>query len=279
MPIKRYKPTTPGRRGASVQDFSDVTKKRPEKSLTTFLKEHAGRSKQTGKITVRHRGAGVKRLYRVVDFLQQKFDMPGSVQAIEYDPNRGPRIALIQFSDGKKQYVLAPASLKVGDVIVSSASALPIAAGNRMPLAFIPIGTMVHNVEFHPGLGGRLVRGAGDGAQVMSTEGAHVQLKLPSGERRLFPKECAASVGAVGNPDFRLVRLGKAGRKRHLGWRPVVTGKAMNPVDHPHGGGEGHQPIGLKRGPMTKWGKRARGVKTRKAHRASDKLILERRRK
>jgi len=279
MPIKRYKPTTPGRRGASVQDFSDVTKKRPEKSLTMFLKERAGRSKQTGKLTVRHRGGGAKRLYRVVDFLQQKFDMPGSVQAIEYDPNRGPRIAFIQFPDGKKQYVLAPASLKVGDVIVSSASALPIATGNRMPLAFIPIGTTVHSVEFQPGLGGKLVRGAGDGAQVMSTEGSHVQLKLPSGERRLFPKECAASVGAVGNPDFRLVRLGKAGRKRHLGWRPVVAGKAMNPVDHPHGGGEGHQPIGLKRGPMTKWGKSAFGVKTRRAHRASDKLILERRRK
>lgn len=276
MPIKRYKPTTPGRRGASVQDFSDVTKTKREKKLTVYLKQQAGRSAQTGKLTVRHRGGGAKRLYRIVDFKQDKYDMPATVLAIEYDPNRGPRIALLQYQDGEKRYMLASESLKVGDAVVSSRGAVAIQPGNRMPLEYIPIGSMVHNIEFNPGVGGKLVRGAGDAAQVMSMEGGHVQVKLPSGERRLISKQCAATVGAVGNSDFRLVRLGTAGRRRHQSWRPVVTGKAMNPVDHPHGGGEGHQPIGLKSGPKTKWGKIAFGVKTRKP-KSGDKLILARR--
>ncbi|MEK7481504.1 MAG: 50S ribosomal protein L2 [Patescibacteria group bacterium] len=276
MPIKRYKPTTPGRRGASVQDFSDVTKTKPEKKLTVYLKQQAGRSAQTGKLTVRHRGGGAKRLYRIVDFMQNKYDAPATVLAIEYDPNRGPRIALIQYQDGEKRYIIAPESLKTGDAVVSSQKAIAIQPGNRMPLEYIPVGTMVHNIEFSQGTGGKLVRGAGNGAQVMSIEGDHVQVKLPSGERRLIAKVCAATVGVVGNPDFRLVRLGTAGRRRYQSWRPVVTGKAMNPVDHPHGGGEGHQPIGLKSGPKTKWGKLAFGVKTRKP-KAGDKLILARR--
>lgn len=276
MGIKRYKPTTPGRRHASVQDFSDVTKTKPEKKLTVYLKQQAGRSAQTGKLTVRHRGGGAKRLYRIVDFKQNKYDMPATVLAIEYDPNRGPRIALLQYQDGEKRYILASESLKVGDAVVSSRGAVAIQPGNRMPLEYIPIGSMVHNIEFNPGVGGKLVRGAGDAAQVMSMEGDHVQVKLPSGERRLISKQCAATVGAVGNSDFRLVRLGTAGRRRHQSWRPVVTGKAMNPVDHPHGGGEGHQPIGLKSGPKTKWGKIAFGVKTRKP-KSGDKLILARR--
>lgn len=277
MGIKRYKPTTPGRRGASVQDFSDITKTKPEKRLTMYLKERAGRSRQTGKLTVRHRGAGVKRMYRIIDFKQDKYDMPATVMTIEYDPNRGPRIALIRYQDGEKRYIVAPQGLKVDDVVVSSRGSVAIQNGNRMPLEFIPVGTMVHNIEFTQGLGGQLVRGAGNAAQVMSSEGDFVQLKLPSGERRLFAKRCAATVGAIGNQDFRLVRLGKAGRKRKLGWRPVVSGKAMNPVDHPHGGGEGHQPIGLKSGPKTKWGKLAYGVKTRKSKKSSNKMILARR--
>lgn len=276
MPIKHYKPTTPGRRGASVQDFSDITKKKPEKKLRVYLKQQAGRSAQTGKLTVRHRGGGAKRFYRIVDFKQDKYDMPATVTAIEYDPNRGPRIALIKYADGEKRYLLAPDSLKVGDSVVSSRGSVPIAVGNRMPLEQIPIGTMVHNIEFQSGTGGKLARGAGDAAQVMSMEGDFVQLKLPSGERRLILKNCAASVGVIGNPDYRLVRLGTAGRRRHQGWRPAVTGKAMNPVDHPHGGGEGHQPIGLKSGPKTKWGKLAYGVKTRKP-KSGDRLILARR--
>lgn len=278
MPIKVYKPTTAGRRKSSVQDFSDVTKMTPEKSLVTRLKKHGGRN-NTGRITVRHRGGGVKRLYRMVDFSQTKFDMPATVDAIEYDPNRGPRIALITYTDGQKSYILCPEGMKVGDTVLSSQNKIEAALGMRMPLGHIPVGLFVYNVELTPGKGGQLVRGAGSAAQLQVIEGEHAQLKLPSGELRLVKKECLASIGRVGNPDYQLVRYGKAGRMRKRGWRPTVLGKSMNPVDHPHGGGEGHSPIGLKGGPKTPWGKKALGVKTRKAGKWSDKFIIGRRKR
>lgn len=278
MAVKVYKPTTPGRRKASVQDFSDITKKRPEKSLTVRLKKHSGRN-NTGRITVRHRGGGVKRLYRLVDFVRSDFDMPATVEAIEYDPNRGPRIALIKYENGKKAYILAPEGLGVGDTVTSSQKKIEATTGSRMPLRHVPVGLFVYNVELTPGKGGQIVRGAGTGAQLMVLEGKYAQLKLPSGEIRLISKEAMASVGRVGNADYKLVRLGKAGRKRKLGWRPTVKGKNMNPVDHPHGGGEGHASIGLKGGPKTPWGKKALGVKTRKKGKWSDKFIVQRRKK
>jgi large subunit ribosomal protein L2 len=262
MAVRIYKPTTPGRRKASVEDFSDITKKRPEKSLTTVLKKNSGRN-NTGRITVRHRGGGAKRLYRIIDFKRLKFDVVAEVVAIEYDPNRGPRIALIQYEDGEKSYILAAEGLKVGDKVVSSMNKIEASVGSRMTLKNIPVGLFVYNVELTPGKGGQIVRGAGLGAQLQVLEGGMAQLKLPSGEIRLVKEECMATVGRVGNSDYKLVRLGKAGRKRHLGWKPTVKGKNMNPVDHPHGGGEGHSPIGLKSGPKTPWGKLARGVKTR----------------
>lgn len=274
MAVKVYKPTTPGRRKASVQDFSDITKKRPEKSLTAPIKKKGGRN-NTGRITVRHRGGGAKRLYRMVDFKRFKFDMPATVAHIEYDPNRGPRIALIEYTDGTKAYILAPKGLKVGDTVQNSESKIEPTVGARMPLEHIPAGMFVYNVELIPNRGGQIVRGAGTGAQLQTVEGKHAQLKLPSGEVRLVSKKCFASVGQVGNSDHKLVRLGKAGRRRHLGWRPTVRGKAMNPVDHPHGGGEGGAPIGLKGGPKTPWGKKAYGIKTRKKYKASDKLIVK----
>ncbi len=278
MAVKRYKPTTPGRRGASVQDFSDITKKRPEKSLTKFIKRSAGRSKQTGRITTRHKGGGAKRLYRIVDFKRQRFDMSATVEHIEYDPYRNARIMLVKYDDGQKAYFLAPAGIKQGDVVVSSLKRVELDRGNRMPLEKITVGTTVYNVEFQPRGGGKLVRGAGNAATLMSVEGKYAQLKLPSGERRLVPRKSMASIGQVSNADYRLINWGKAGRMRHRGIRPTVRGKAMNPVDHPHGGGEGSQPIGLKKGPKTKWGKQAYGVKTRKKGKKSDKLIVADRR-
>jgi large subunit ribosomal protein L2 len=275
MAVRKYKPTTPGRRNSSVQDFSDITKNKPEKSLLGVIKKHAGRN-NTGKITVRHRGGGVKRMYRMVDFKRTMFHMPATVEAIEYDPNRGPRIALVSYENGEKKYILCEATMKVGDVIVSSKNKVEPIKGNRMPLEHIPSGMFVYNVELQPGKGGQIVRGAGNGAQLMVIEGKYAQLRLPSSEVRLVAKECMASVGQVGNSDYKLVRWGKAGRMRYRGIRPTVKGKNMNPVDHPHGGGEGHSPIGLKKGPRTKWGKPALGVKTRKSQQ-SDKFIVSRR--
>lgn len=278
MSVKIYKPTTPGLRKTSRQDFSDITKTKPEKSLVVHFKKQAGRN-NTGSITVRHRGGGAKRLYRLVDFHQGKYDMTARVVAVEYDPNRGPRIALVEYEDGQKSYILGYEGVRVGDVVVSSQGKVEAKPGNRMPLKYIPVGLFVHNLELTPGKGGQLVRGAGAGAQLQVMEGDGVQIKLPSGEIRLVKKTCRASVGMVGNPDFALVRIGKAGRKRHLGWRPTVRGKVMNPVDHPHGGGEGSNPIGLKGGPKTPWGKKALGVKTRKRKKWSNKFILTRRKK
>ncbi len=278
MPVKKYKPTTPGRRKSSVQDFSDITKKRPEKSLTKRLKSRSGRN-NTGKITVRHRGGGVKKLYRIIDFKRLRFDEVAEVIAIEYDPNRGARIALVKYENGSKAYYLAGKGMKVGDKVVSSKNKIEAAPGNRMPLEHIPVGLFVYNVELSVGNGGQIIRGAGTGAQYQTLEGKYAQLKLPSGEVRLVPKGCLATIGTVSNPEYNLIRWGKAGRRRYLGWRPIVKGKNMNPVDHPHGGGEGHSPIGLKGGPKTPWGKKAMGLKTRKKGKPSDALILRRRKK
>ncbi len=275
MPIKIYRPVTKGRRISSVDAFSDITKFEPEKSLVYAKKRASGRNNQ-GKITVRHRGGGADRFVRIVDFKQDKYDIPAKVSAIEYDPGRGARLALLNYKDGEKRYIVAPQGLAVGDVIVSSRQLVEIKPGNRMPLAMIPVGVQVHNIELTPGSGGMVARGAGLGAQFMALEGDFAQLKLPSGEVRMFSKDCLATVGAVGNPDHRLVRWGKAGRTRHRGRRPEVRGKVMNPVDHPHGGGEGKHPIGLKH-PKTLWGKPALGVKTRDKKKSSWKLIVKRR--
>lgn len=275
MPVKRYKPTTPSRRRASVDAFSDVTKKKPEKSLTLPKKRTGGRNAQ-GKITVRHRGGGAKQRIRIIDFKRDKFDTPARVLAIEYDPNRNARIALLEHKDGERRYIIAPDGLKVGQKVVSSKKRGEPKVGNRFPLEVIPVGLTVHAVEFEPGRGAQLARAAGTGVTLMAVEGRFAQLKLPSGEIRKIPKQCLATIGQVSNPDAWIVRLGKAGRKRHQGVRPSVRGKAMNPVDHPHGGGEGGNPIGLKY-PKTPWGKHALGVKTRRKHKASDKLIIKRR--
>ncbi|MFA6427577.1 MAG: 50S ribosomal protein L2 [Candidatus Magasanikbacteria bacterium] len=277
MAVRIYKPTTAARRKSSVQDFSDITKKDPTKSLIYKKKSTGGRN-NTGHITVRHRGGGVARLYRIVDFKQFRYDAPATVTAIEYDPNRNARIALISYQDGTQSYILAPVGVQVGGSIVSSKSKIEAKPGMRMPLEYIPAGMFVHNLELQPGKGGQLVRGAGTSAQLMVIEGKFAQIKLPSGEMRLVNKACCATIGQMGNEDYKLIRWGKAGRRRHLGWRPTVKGKNMNPVDHPHGGGEGHSPIGLRKGPRTKWGKPARGVKTRKQHQ-SDKFIVSRRKK
>jgi len=275
MPIKKYKPTSAGRRFASVDTFEDVTSRKPEKSLLRILKKNSGRNSQ-GKITVRHQGGRVKLFYRLVDFKQDKFDVQGVVKTIEHDPNRNARIALIAYRDGEKRYIIAPANLKVGQSIVSSKKNAPIEIGNRLPLEKLPLGTMVYGVELVPGRGAKLARSAGSMIQFMSMEGEFAQLKLPSGEVRSVPRSSMASVGQVSNADFMHIRLGKAGRKRYLGIRPSVTGKAMNPVDHPHGGGEGHNPIGL-RFAKTKWGKKAMGVKTRLPKNKSNRLIVSRR--
>lgn len=276
MAVKVYKPTTNGRRVSSVQDFSDITKTEPNKALIQILQKRSGRN-NTGNITVRHQGGGVKRYYRIVDFKQNKFDSVATVEAIEYDPNRGPRIALVSYSDGEKRYVLAHENMKVGDKIVSSQAKAEAAPGNRMPLEQIPVGLFIYNVELAPGKGGQMVRGAGAAAQLQAIEGKYAQIKLPSGEMRLVLKTCLATIGKVGNSDYRLVRYGKAGRMRHRGIRPRVKGKNMNPVDHPHGGGEGHSPIGLRGGPKTQWGKKAMGVKTRNKTKWNNHMIVERR--
>jgi large subunit ribosomal protein L2 len=278
MSIKLYNPTSAGRRKSSVQDFSDITKTRPEKSLVEMLQAKSGRN-NGGKITVRHQGGGAKRLYRLVDFKRVSYDMPAKVVAIEYDPNRGPRIALIAYENGKKAYMLAPEGLKVGNTVVSSREKIEANVGARMPLKHIPVGLLVHDVELTPGKGGQLARGAGNGVQLQVIEGEYAQLRLPSGEVRLVSADCMATVGRVGNQDYQLVRWGKAGRMRHRGIRPRVKGKNMNPVDHPHGGGEGHSPIGLKGGPKTPWGKKAMGVKTRKPGKWSDAFIVSRRKR
>lgn len=277
MPIKVYKPTSPGRRISSVDTFSDITKHKPEKSLITILRPQSGRNNQ-GVITVRHKSGGAKKFYRLVDFKQQKFGVSAEVLAIEYDPNRGPRIALIKYADNVKSYILGPEGLKVGDKITTSDQAIEAKLGNRLPLEFIPIGLFIHNIELTPGKGGQLVRGAGISAQLVGTEGDYAQIKLPSGEIRSVLKKCAASVGTLGNADRRLIRWGKAGRTRHRGIKPTVKGKNMNPVDHPHGGGEGHSPIGQKRGPQTVYGKTAMGVRTRRRDKWSNKFIIKSRR-
>jgi large subunit ribosomal protein L2 len=251
----------------------ELTKKEPEKALIKILKKKAGRSK--GKITIRHRGGGEKRYYRIIDFKRDKFDVPAKVEALEYDPNRSCRIALVKYEDGEKRYIIAPQKLKVGDEIISSKKRIKIKPGNCLPLEYIPVGMFVHNIEMTPGKGGQIVRSAGAWAQLQAVEDKYAQLKMPSGEIRLILKKCLATIGQVSNPEHRAIRIGKAGRVRHMGRRPRVRGKAMNPKDHPHGGGEGGHPIGMIH-PKTKWGKPARGVKTRKKKKWSDKLIIKR---
>ncbi len=273
MPIKQYKPTSPGRRGASGYTYEELTKKRPEKSLTVSLKKKAGRNNQ-GKITVRHRGGGEKRLLRLIDFKRNKIGIPGRVAAIEYDPNRSARIALVFYTDGEKRYILAPQGLKVGDTVQAGQGA-EIKSGNAMPMRFIPTGTVIHNIELQLGRGGQIVRSAGASAQLMAKEGPYSLLRLPSGEMRRVLSECTATIGSVGNPEHNIIKLGKAGRTRHVGFRPSVRGSAMNPRDHPHGGGEGKAPIGLP-GPKTPWGKPALGLRTRN-NKATDKYIVRRR--
>ena len=273
MAIRVYKPTSPARRFMSVLTFEEITKKTPEKSLTTDLRHRAGRNNQ-GKITVRHQGGGARRKYRIIDFKRQKDGIPATVKAIEYDPNRTCFIALLFYADGEKRYILAPLGLKVGDTVMSGPDA-DIKPGNCLPIANIPLGTLIHNVEIKPGKGGQMVRSAGVAAQVMAKEGAFAQVRLPSGEVRKVPMTARATVGQVGNTDHSNVRIGKAGRKRHMGIRPTVRGVVMNPVDHPHGGGEGRAPVGMP-APMSPWGKKTQGVKTRKHRKYSDKLIVSR---
>ena len=274
MGIKTYRPYTPSRRHMTGSDFSEITKTTPEKSLVVSLNKTAGRNNQ-GKITVRHRGGGVKRKYRIVDFKRKKDGIPATVIGIEYDPNRTANIALICYADGEKAYILAPEGLKDGMKVMNGPEA-EVHVGNCLPLSCIPVGTQIHNIELHPGKGGQMVRSAGNSAQLMAKEGKYATLRLPSGEMRMVPIECRASVGVVGNGDHNLVNIGKAGRKRHMGIRPTVRGSVMNPNDHPHGGGEGRAPIG-RSGPMTPWGKPALGLKTRKKNKKSNKMIVRRR--
>lgn len=261
----------------SVDTFDDITKKAPEKSLTVIKKKHSGRNFQ-GKITVRHRGGGAKQRYRIIDFKREKYDIPATVEAIEYDPNRSARIALVKYEDGEKRYVVAPVGLKVGDKIVSSQKKIEIKVGNRLRIEDIPTGLIIHAIELLPGKGAQMARSAGAGVQLMAIEGKYAQLKMPSGEIRMVSKDCMATIGQVSNPEHQHIEIGKAGRKRHMGIKPTVRGKVMNPVDHPHGGGEGRNPIGLKH-PKTPWGKPALGVKTRKHGKKSDRLIIKRRKR
>ena len=274
MAIKYYNPTTPGRRGMTVVDYSELSKVAPERSLLAPLKKNSGRNSY-GRITVRHRGGGNRRKYRIIDFKRNKLDMSAKVLTLEYDPNRTAHIALVQYEDGEKRYIIAPQGLKVGDTIANGVNA-DIVAGNALPLSAIPTGTFIHNVELYPGKGAQLARAGGVMAQLMAKEGKYALLRLPSGELRKVPVECMATVGQVGNADHANVNIGKAGKKRHMGWRPTVRGSVMNPCDHPHGGGEGKSPIG-RSGPVTPWGKPALGYKTRKHHNRSDKLIVKRR--
>lgn len=277
MGVRKYKPTSPGRRNSSVDDFADVTTNKPYKPLTIHLKEKSGRNSQ-GKITVRHQGGGARKRYRVIDFSRrERLEQPATVETIEYDPNRNARIALISYADGTKSYIVVPDGMKVGDTVIASMKKQDVKPGNRIPLEFIPAGMMVHCVELEPGKNGLLARSAGNGVTVLSMEDQYVQAKLPSGEVRIFAKECLATVGQVSNSEYRTIRWGRAGRQRHRGIRPTVRGKAMNPVDHPHGGGEGNQPIGLKH-PKTPQGKPALGVKTRQPKKASNRFIIKRRR-
>ncbi len=273
MALKVYRPTSPGRRGMSGSTFEEITKGRPEKSLLLPLKKRAGRNNQ-GRITVRHRGGGVKRRLRLLDFKRDKVGVPGRVAAIEYDPNRSARIALIYYADGEKRYILAPLGLSVRDIINSGSDA-EVKPGNTLPLKLIPGGTLIHNIELNRGKGGQLVRSAGAAAQLMVKEGEYALIRLPSGEVRRIHSDCSATIGQIGNVDHQSIKLGKAGRKRWLGWRPTVRGSAMSPRDHPHGGGEGRSPIGMP-GPKTPWGKPALGYRTRKS-KTSDKMIVKRR--
>ena len=272
MGIRVYKPTSPARRFMSVLTYEEITKKTPEKALTEILKKKAGRNKQ-GKITVRHQGGGNKRKYRIIDFKRDKLGVPAKVVAIEYDPNRTAFIALLQYTDGEKRYILAPLDLKVGDTVVSGPEA-DIKPGNALPMQNIPVGTLIHNIELKAGRGGQIVRSAGAYAQLMGKENGYAQVRLPSGEYRKVPLNAMATIGTVGNTDHANVNIGKAGRKRHMGIRPTVRGVVMNPVDHPHGGGEGRSPVGMP-APMSPWGKPTQGVKTRKHRKYSDKLIVK----
>ena len=274
MSIKVYKPTSNSRRNMSVTDYSELSKVAPERSLLEPLKNKSGRNNY-GRITVRHRGGANRRKYRVIDFKRSKFDVPAEVVSLEYDPNRSAHIALIKYEDGVKSYILAPAGLKVGDKVMAGPEA-DIKPGNALPLVNIPTGTVVHNVELYPGRGGQLARAAGNAAQLMAKEGEYALLRLPSGELRKVPANCMATVGQVGNLDHENVKIGNAGRKRHMGWRPTVRGSVMNPNDHPHGGGEGKSPIGMP-SPVTPWGKPALGYKTRKKKNRTDKFIMKRR--
>ena len=274
MGMKSFKPYTPSRRNMTVSTFEEVTKKTPEKSLLAKKKENAGRNNY-GRITVRHQGGGNRQKYRIIDFKRRKDNMEATVIGIEYDPNRSANIALIQYEDGEKAYILAPQGLTDGDKVISGETA-DIKAGNCMPIDSIPVGTLIHNIELNPGQGGKLVRTAGQSAQLMAKEGKYATLRLPSGEMRKVLAKCRATVGVIGNSDHENVKIGKAGRKRHMGWRPEVRGSVMNPVDHPHGGGEGKAPVGHA-GPMTPWGKPALGYKTRNKKKATNKFIVKRR--
>jgi len=274
--MKFFKPTTPARRGMTGIDFSKLSKKRPEKSLLMYVRRDVGRG-SSGRITIRHKGGGVKKLYRIIEFSQTRMDLPAKVIALEYDPNRTAFIALLEYSDKVKQYIIAPQDLKVGQEIIFSEKA-PLITGNRTKLMNIPVGTMVYNVELEPGKGGKVVRSAGSSAQVLAHDGGYTNLKMPSTEIRKFLGGCFASIGMVSNAENRFYRIGKAGKNRHKGIRPTVRGSVMNPVDHPHGGGEGRQPIGLKH-PKTPWGRPALGVKTRNVKKWSNKLIIQRRKK
>lgn len=274
MAIKSYKPTTASRRHMTVTDYTELSKVEPEKSLLEPLKKNSGRNSY-GRITVRHRGGGSRRKYRVIDFKRDKQLMNATVLTVEYDPNRSAHIALVQYEDGEKRYIIAPYGLKVGDTVRAGADA-DIKPGNALPLSSIPVGTFIHNIELYPGKGAQLVRAAGNMAQLMAKEGVYALVRLPSGELRNISIDCMATIGQVGNIDHENVHIGKAGRTRHMGWRPTVRGSVMNPCDHPHGGGEGKSPIG-RPGPVTPWGKPALGYKTRKKHHRSDKFIVKRR--
>ena len=274
MAIKKFKPTSPSRRQMTVTDYSGLSKIAPERSLLVSLKQNSGRN-NTGKITVRHRGGANRRKYRIIDFKRDKAGIPATVLTLEYDPNRSGHIALIQHEDGEKRYIIAPAGLSVGDTVVSGAGA-DIKPGNALPMLNIPVGTFIHNIEMHPGKGAQLARSAGVMAQLMAKEGAYALIRLPSGELRNVPVECMATIGQVGNTDHENVNYGKAGRRRHMGWRPTVRGSVMNPNDHPHGGGEGKSPVG-RPGPVTPWGKPALGYKPRAHKNRSNKFIVKRR--
>ena len=274
MAIKKYNPTSPARRFMTVSDFAEITKKSPERSLLAKKDKHAGRNSY-GRITVRHRGGGNRRKYRIMDFKRNKDGMPATVIGVEYDPNRSANIALIQYEDGEKAYIIAPIGLTDGDVVVSGEGA-DIKPGNALFIKDIPVGTLIHNIELYPGKGAQLVRSAGNSAQLMAKEGDYAQVRLPSGEVRMIRLDCKATIGVVGNQQHENVSIGKAGRKRHMGWRPTVRGVVMNPNDHPHGGGEGKSPIG-RPAPVTPWGKPALGLKTRKTKNRTDKFIVKRR--